>query len=99
MDPYLDGMREANVWQKLYEVLRKGAQASLEDLNTRLEEPMAMNRFRPNIEVGGAEPWAEDGWQTLTIGGLTFHSVKPCDRCKARAHPIQEPGSVLTIIT
>lgn len=27
-------------------------QAALADLNTKLAEPLPMNRFRPNIEVG-----------------------------------------------
>lgn len=43
--------------------------------------PLPMTRFRPNVVVGGAEPWAEDGWRRLRIGDVTFRAVKGCDRC------------------
>ena len=41
-----------------------------------------MDRFRANIVVAGDQPWAEDDWAGLKIGGLEFDSVKPCGRCK-----------------
>lgn len=41
-----------------------------------------MDRFRANIVVAGDQPWAEDDWAGLKIGGLEFNSVKPCGRCK-----------------
>ena len=36
------------------------SQASLEDLNQRLEFPVEMNRFRPNIVVEVCQPHDED---------------------------------------
>jgi uncharacterized protein len=57
------------------------SEASLADLNTRLEQPLPMNRFRPNIVVRGTEPYAEDTWRTIRIGEVTFDIVKPCARC------------------
>lgn len=63
-------------------------QSSLEDLNSRVAEPMDMNRFRPNIVIDGSVPaWAEDDWQSFTLGGqpgraIAFRSLKPCARCK-----------------
>jgi uncharacterized protein YcbX len=57
------------------------SEASLTDLNTRLEQPLPMNRFRPNIVVRGAEPYAEDSWRTIRIGEVIFDIVKPCARC------------------
>jgi len=57
------------------------SEASLDDLNARLERPLPMNRFRPNLVVGGCEPFAEDGWRALRIGPITFRVVKPCARC------------------
>jgi uncharacterized protein len=57
------------------------SEASLEDLNTRLDEPLPMNRFRPNIVVNGVEPYAEDTWNTVRIGDVVFDVVKPCGRC------------------
>lgn len=57
------------------------SEASLADLNARLEQPLPMNRFRPNIVVSGTEPYAEDTWRMIRIGEVTFDIVKPCDRC------------------
>lgn len=56
-------------------------QASLDDLNSRLSDPVPMNRFRPNFVVEGAEPFAEDTWRIIRIGTTVFHVVKPCERC------------------
>jgi uncharacterized protein YcbX len=56
-------------------------QASLDDLNSRLHEPVPMNRFRPNFVVAGAEPFAEDKWRIIRIGSTVFHVVKACERC------------------
>ena len=57
------------------------SQASLDDLNQRLSSPITMNRFRANIVIEGCEPFAEDGWKKIRIGGITFRIVKPCSRC------------------
>ncbi len=60
-------------------------QASLDDLNGRLAEPVPMRRFRPNLVIDGSEhylkPYAEDNWKRLRIGDLTLRVVKPCSRC------------------
>jgi uncharacterized protein YcbX len=57
------------------------SEASLEDLNRRLLAPVPMNRFRPNLVVAGAEPFAEDLWRRIRIGPITFGVAKPCPRC------------------
>ena len=57
------------------------SEASLADLNTRLETPVPMDRFRPNLVVDGAGPFAEDGWARIRVGSTTFRVVKPCARC------------------
>lgn len=57
------------------------SEASLADLNARLDLPLPMNRFRPNLVVRGCGPFAEDGWEAVRIGAMTFHVVKPCARC------------------
>lgn len=57
------------------------SEASLADLNDRLERPVSMRRFRPNIVVGGCEAFAEDRWRRLRIGDLEFDGVKACSRC------------------
>lgn len=57
------------------------SEASLEDLNGRLEDPLPMNRFRPNFVVRGCGPYAEDGWSRLRIGSVSFRVAEPCSRC------------------
>jgi uncharacterized protein YcbX len=54
---------------------------SLTNLNEKLENPVPMNRFRPNLVVSGSEAFAEDGWKKIKIGETIFHIVKPCARC------------------
>ena len=56
-------------------------QASLDHLNQRLEQPINILRFRPNIVVTGIVPHDEDAWFQFRIGDVSFHGVKPCARC------------------
>lgn len=55
--------------------------SSLDELNARLEHPVDIRRFRPNIVIEGASPWEEDRWRALAIGNVRFSLVKPCSRC------------------
>jgi uncharacterized protein YcbX len=57
------------------------SEASLDDLNTRLAEPLPMNRFRPNLVVKGCEPYAEDTWNEMVVGSTTLHVAQACSRC------------------
>ncbi len=57
------------------------SEESLQDLNSRLDSPVPMNRFRPNLVVKGCEPFAEDTWKRIRIGGVEMALVKPCARC------------------
>jgi len=57
------------------------SQASLDDLNQRLDSPVDMRRFRPNLVVDGCEPYEEDRWRRIRIGEMSFRVVKPCSRC------------------
>lgn len=57
------------------------SQASLDDLNARLDTPVPMLRFRPNLVVSGCDAFAEDGWRRIRIGEITFRVAKPCSRC------------------
>ncbi|CAN5350263.1 MOSC domain-containing protein [soil metagenome] len=56
-------------------------QASLDELNGRLDEALPVNRFRPNIVFTGGKPFDEDLMRRFTIGDITFHGVKLCARC------------------
>jgi uncharacterized protein len=57
------------------------SQESLDDLNSRLPEPLSIKRFRPNIVVSGLGAFSEDSSEELRIGDITFHKVQPCERC------------------
>ena len=57
------------------------SQASLDDLNSRLDTALPMRRFRPNLVISGCPPYAEDGWRLIRIGDIRFRVVKPCARC------------------
>ena len=56
-------------------------QASLDDLNSRLQTPVPMNRFRTNFVFTGGNPYEEDDWKDFKIGNAEFKAVKPCARC------------------
>jgi len=57
------------------------SQASIDDLNKRLEKPVNINRFRPNIVVDGVAAFAEDSWNDFSINKIHYSMAKPCSRC------------------
>jgi len=61
------------------------SEASLADLNDRVvergEDPLPMDRFRPNLVVSGCAPFAEDTWPRFRIGEIDFRAGGPCARC------------------
>jgi uncharacterized protein YcbX len=56
-------------------------QASLDDLNSRLQTALPMNRFRPNIVFSGGSPYQEDLMGNFIVGDVNFYGVKLCARC------------------
>lgn len=56
-------------------------QSSLIDLNGKLENPVPMDRFRPNFVFEGGEEFIEDTWEEIQIGNALFKITKPCARC------------------
>jgi len=56
-------------------------QASLDDLNRRLDVPLPMNRFRPNIVFTGGVPFEEDWLSHFKVNEIDFYGVKLCARC------------------
>ncbi len=44
-------------------------------------EPLRQERFRSNVVVDGDEPFAEDTWTVVHIGGVPFRSTMLVDRC------------------
>ena len=57
------------------------SRASLDDLNARLEHPVPMDRFRPNLVIDGCPAFAEDRWTRFRIGTATFRHAGLCARC------------------
>lgn len=55
--------------------------ASLDAVRGEADAALGMNRFRPNLVIDGAEPWAEDSWGRIRVGAVEFDLVKPCPRC------------------
>ncbi|MEE4302205.1 MAG: MOSC N-terminal beta barrel domain-containing protein [Pseudomonadales bacterium] len=55
--------------------------ASLADLNTRLEEPVPMNRFRPNVVIEGLDAYEEDAVVALEGDGWALARATHCERC------------------
>lgn len=57
------------------------SRASLDDLNSRLLEPVPQNRFRPSIVIEGIEAYEEDRIEEWMASGLTFRGQALCTRC------------------
>jgi uncharacterized protein YcbX len=55
--------------------------AAVDLLNTKLERPVSVLRFRPNLVVDGAPAHAEDGWSRIRVGEVEFEVGKACVRC------------------
>lgn len=78
-------------------------QSSLDDLNTRVSDPVTMGNFRPNIVIKGSNPYDEDDWAYIKIGPVLLRRLRPCERCilitvntdTGIRHPKQEPLSTL----
>jgi uncharacterized protein YcbX len=75
------------------------SEASLNDLNSRLQTPVSMRRFRPNLVVDGERAYQEDQWRRIRVGDVEFEGVKNCSRCVFTTidpdtgvrHPDKEP--------
>ncbi|XP_042636365.1 mitochondrial amidoxime-reducing component 1-like [Orycteropus afer afer] len=57
------------------------SEASLADLNSRLEKKVKATNFRPNIVISGCGVYEEDSWNKLLIGDVELKRVMACSRC------------------
>ncbi len=55
--------------------------ASLAALNSRLDEALPMDRFRPNLVVEGCPSFAEDRWRKIVVGKTVLRFAGLCARC------------------
>lgn len=56
-------------------------QASLDDLNKRLQRAVSIRRFRPNLVVEGSQAYEEDSWRRMACGEIRMQFAKRCIRC------------------
>ncbi|XP_011268142.2 mitochondrial amidoxime-reducing component 1 isoform X1 [Camponotus floridanus] len=56
-------------------------EASVADLNNRLDEPVTPLNFRMNFVVKGPSAYEEDKWDWVKIGDVILRNLKPCTRC------------------
>lgn len=76
-------------------------QNSLDWLVERSSEVFGMDRFRSNVVLAGADPWAEDTWERFEIGEAGLRAVVPWPRCtipqvnQQTAGRHKEPAKVL----
>lgn len=76
------------------------SEASLAQLNTRLNTPVRMDAFRPTIVLGGCDAYEEDHLDSFQIGQVQFEGQTLCTRChvpgieqgtgKERVHDVGE---------
>ncbi|KAJ6666927.1 hypothetical protein lerEdw1_018929 [Lerista edwardsae] len=57
------------------------SEASVEELNSRLERKVQIRNFRPNILVTGCGPFEEDTWDEIIIGTAEMKGIMACPRC------------------
>jgi uncharacterized protein len=65
------------------------SQASIEDLNGKLKNPIPIRRFRPNVVVKGCDAFEEDRWQSIQFGDVALRKTKRCGRCLVTTIDIQ----------
>lgn len=56
-------------------------QGSLDELSAQVGRRLEHLRFRPNLVIEGAQPYAEDHWKRIRVGDVELQLVKPCSRC------------------
>ena len=80
VDPRYAGNEEIVSFADAYPCLIIG-QCSLNNLNEKLDDPVLMDRFRPNFVFTGGDAHVEDSFGRFTLGDNAFTAVKPCARC------------------
>lgn len=57
------------------------SRATIDQLNSKLEDTVCIDRFRANIIIDGCEAHEEDEWSKITVGDIDILLCKPCSRC------------------
>jgi uncharacterized protein YcbX len=56
-------------------------ESSLQLLQSKIDHPISIQRFRPNMVFSGGEAHCEDDWKHFGIQLLSFKGIKTCARC------------------
>lgn len=98
-DPRILGREQTVNFPDVHPVLI-ASMSSLSELNTRLnsrgQDSITVERFRPNIIIKGNTPWTEDSWKLVRISGdegtkpVDLDVVARCARCQV---PNVEPDT------
>ncbi len=57
------------------------SEASIADLSQRVGRSLPVQRFRPNLLLGGVAPYAEDQFAAIQMGAARIQLTKACTRC------------------
>ncbi|NWI61711.1 MARC1 protein, partial [Calyptomena viridis] len=57
------------------------SEASVDDLNTKLEKKAKIENFRANILVTDCSAFEEDTWENIVIGDVEMKGTVCCGRC------------------
>ncbi|XP_055585784.1 mitochondrial amidoxime-reducing component 1-like isoform X2 [Uranotaenia lowii] len=85
-------VREKNKIHKLLTAQDSGAlhdatsfmmlsEASVTDVNSRLERPVTALQYRANFLMKGPTAFEENSWKWVKVGETIYLNVKPCTRC------------------
>ena len=77
----LTGEQTPSSFADSFPILMLGT-ASLDALNTHLEEPIDARYFRPNLLFQTSIPFEEDQWKAIRIGNVLLRKAKACGRCR-----------------
>lgn len=80
------------------------SEATVAELNEKLDSPVPVTQFRPNLVVAGVEAAAEDSWKRIKVGECELEITTQCKRCvfatinpdTREIHEDQEPLRTLT---
>uniref|UniRef100_A0A3Q3XBC3 MOSC domain-containing protein n=1 Tax=Mola mola TaxID=94237 RepID=A0A3Q3XBC3_MOLML len=57
------------------------SESSIQDLSSKLENEVTVERFRPNIVISDCEAFEEDSWEEIQIGSVRLQRLMSCGRC------------------
>ena len=57
------------------------SEATVAELNQKLDSPVPVTQFRPNLVVADVSPGEEDTWRRIKVGECELEITKQCKRC------------------